>query len=100
MSIIFYYSAFLIIYAGKLEFVKFDRVENLVEWKEYNIFLAMRVKRFNLNEIEDIEVVLSGVKQGTRDTTKYYIRLTFADGKQLTFGECMSFRKGGRKVKN
>jgi len=33
------------------------------------------------------------------DSSRYYIRFTFKDGTKYLFGECLTFRKIGHKVK-
>jgi hypothetical protein len=64
-----------------------------------NIYLSKKETVYQIDSLEDIEVVLKGRIRNNGDWTRYYIRLSFIGGDQLMFGECLTFRKASEKVK-
>lgn len=97
LMIIFIYVALFILYAAKNEYVTIDKKKGIIKYTLFNIFLK-KEETFQLDELDDIEILLKGIKRGNNDSTKYYIRFTFKNGKQLVFGKCVTFRKVSDKV--
>ena len=63
-----------------------------------NIFCSKIEKTFSIDEVDDLDIVLKGVKRRSGDHTRYYIRISFKDKKNLLFGECLTVRKASDKV--
>ena len=62
------------------------------------MFLSKIEKKFKLDDIIDIEIVLKGIIRRDGDYTRYHIRISFKDKETILFGECMTLRKVVDKV--
>ncbi len=69
-----------------------------IKYQLINIFLSKIEKTEKIEDLIDIEILLRGVIRHSGDFTRYHIRLTFKEKKQLLFGECLTLRKAADKV--
>ena len=99
LNIGFYYLDFYLFYIGEIEKLDINRKKGFVVKKKINIFLSKREYLFKFDNVDYIEIVMKGFKQGAYDYRKYFIRIYNKEKsiRPIEFGSTLDFEKAKLK---
>lgn len=98
VSIALWLILLIILYSSKIEIIKIGKKKGIVSKTKLNIFCSKKEATHYISHITNIEIVLKGYVNGSTNTSKYYIRISF-ETNSITFGETMLLSKAIEKYK-
>ena len=99
MLFLFYIFGFGSIYAAKIEYFTLDKKKGFIKKTELNVFCSKYEHVKYIYEIDDIIMVLKGIKSHSSENSNYFIRFTFKDRTKLEFGKTFSFYEVQKKYR-
>ena len=95
LNIGFYYLDFYLFYIGEIEKFEINRKKGFVTKQKINLFGSKRENRFKFDNVDYIEIIMKGFKQGAYDYRKYFIRIYNKEKsiKPIEFGSTLDFEK-------
>ena len=99
MKLIFYYITLICIYVAKIETVLIDKKKGIIKYTLLNCFLSKEEYVKQIDELNKIEMVYTGVYRTVSDSRYYIMRLTFNDNTIIKFGKTFSFYEIQKKYR-
>ena len=95
LNIGFYYLDFYLFYIGEIEKFEINRKKGFVTKQKINLFGSKREYLFKFDNVDYIEIIMKGFKQGAYDYRKYFIRIYNKEKsiKPIEFGSTLDFEK-------